>query len=202
MKKVSEIITTENSFFETFLDEHGNLYGELFHTWIDDALVTTTEAEDLDMMLLVNCGERYAAPLLIHHDMSKVVNFIIKKYADNWKRVKAALTAEYDVLKPYNVESVTTGDKTATNDTTSVSTDKTGVVGFDSEVATDKTVDTNDNTVNIQQGETTNTTVKHSGVNGNIPISSLIANELEVRKNSFLAIVVNDIQSQITLDIY
>lgn len=201
MKKVSEIITTENSFFETFLDEHGSLYDELFNTF-NNVHVGNTEAEDLDLQLLVNCGERYAAPLLIHHDMSKVVNFVIKKYGDNWKRVKAALTAEYDVLKPYNVESVTTGEKNATNDTTSVSTDKTGVVGFDSEVATDKTVDTNDNTVNIKQDETTNTTVKHSGVNGNIPISSLIANELEVRKNSFISIVVNDIQSQITLDIY
>jgi len=201
MKKVSEIITAENSFFETFLDEHGSLYDELFNTF-NNVHVGNTEPDEMDMQLIVNCGERYAAPLLVHHDMSKVVGFIVKKYGDNWKRVKAALTAEYDVLKPYNVESVTSGEKTATNDTTSESTDKTGVTTFDNEVATDNKVDTNENTVKIEQGETQNTTVKHSGNNGNVAISALIMNELEVRKNSFISIVVNDIQSQITLDIY
>ena len=201
MKKVSEIITAENSFFETFLDEHGSLYDELFNTF-NNVHVGNTEPDETDMQLIVNCGERYAAPLLVHHDMSKVVGFIVKKYGDNWKRVKAALTAEYDVLKPYNVESVTSGEKTATNDTTSESTDKTGVTTFDNEVATDNKVDTNENTVKIEQGETQNTTVKHSGNNGNVAISALIMNELEVRKNSFISIVVNDIQSQITLDIY
>lgn len=201
MQKVKEILTTENSFFEVMLDEHADLYEELFNT-VNGVHIDNTAADELDMQLLVGCGERYAAPLLVHHDMSKVVNFIVKKYGDNWKRVKKALTAEYDVLKPYNVESKTTGDKQATNDTTSESTDKTGVVGFDSDVATDNTVDTNNNTVKIEQGETTNTTVTHSGNNGNIQISSLIMNEIEVRKNSFVSLVVNDIQSQITLDIY
>lgn len=201
MKRVSEIITTENSFFEVMLDEHADLYNELFNT-VQGVYIGNTEADELDMQLLVNCGERYAAPLLVHHDMSKVVNFIVKKYGDNWKRVKTALTAEYDILKPYNVESVTTGEKSATNDTTSESTDKTGVTTFDNEVATDNKVDTNENTVKIEQGETQNTTVKHSGNNGNVAISALIMNELEVRKTSFISIVVNDIQSQITLDIY
>lgn len=201
MQKVKEILTTENSFFEVMLDEHADLYEELFNT-VNGVHIENTAADELDMQLLVGCGERYAAPLLVHHDMSKVVNFIVKKYGDNWKRVKKALTAEYDVLKPYNVESKTTGDKQATNDTTSESTDKTGIVGFDSDVATDNTVDTNNNTVKIEQGETTNTTVVHSGNNGNIQISSLIMNEIEVRKTSFVSLVVNDIQSQITLDIY
>ena len=201
MQKVNEIINAENSFFEVMLDEHAELYEELFNT-VNGVHIENTAADDLDMQLLVNCGERYAAPLLVHHDMSKVVNFVVKKYGENWKRVKKAMTAEYDILKPYNVESVTTGKKQATNDTTSKSTDKTGVVGFDSEVATDNTVDTNDNTVKIEQGENTNTTVVHSGNNGNIQISSLIMNEIEVRKNSFISIVVNDIQSQVTLDIY
>lgn len=201
MKRVSEIITTENSLFEVMNDEYPELYSELFNEY-NGIVIENTDASDLDMCLLVTCGERYAAPLLVHHDMSKVVGFIVKKYGDNWKRVKSALTAEYDILKPYNVESVTTGEKNATNDTTSESTDKTGVTTFDNEVATDNKVDTNNNTVKIEQGETQNTTVKHSGNNGNVAISALIMNEIEVRKNSFVSIVVNDIQSQITLDIY
>lgn len=201
MQKVKDILTTENSFFEVMLDEHADLYEELFNS-VNGVHIDNTAADELDMMLLVNCGERYAAPLLVHHEMSKVVNFIVKKYGENWKRVKKAMTAEYDVLKPYNVESVTTGEKTATNDTSSQSTDKTGVTTFDNEVATDNKVDTNENTVNIEQGENSKTTVVHSGNNGNIQISSLIMNEIEVRKTSFISIVVNDIQSQVTLDIY
>lgn len=201
MKKVKEILTADNSFFEVMLDEHEELYQELFNTY--NGLYSGSVAPDeIDMALIVQCGERYAAPLLIHHDMSKVVNFIVRKYSDSWKRVKSVLTAEYDPLKPYNVESVTTGEKAATNDTASESTDKTSVVGFDSTVPTDSNVDTNNNSVKIEQSENTNTTVKHIGNNGNIPISSLIANEIEVRKQSFISIVVNDIQSQITLDIY
>lgn len=201
MKRVNEIISAENSFFEVMNDEHSDLYRELFNE-VNGVFIDHTEPDELDMQLLVACGERYAAPLLVHHDMSKVVSFVVKKYGDNWKRVKSALTAEYDIMKPYNVETVTTGEKNATNDTTSESTDKTGVTTFDNEVATDNKVDTNNNTVKIEQGENTTTTTKHSGTNGNVPTSSLIMNEIEVRKNSFISIVVNDIQSQITLDIY
>lgn len=197
MKRVNEILTSENSFFTTFWQTHQPLFGDLFYDFGEQP-----EPDELDMMLLVNCGERYAAPLLVHYDIEKVVNYVVHKYGESWKRVKAALTAEYDALKPYNVTVTTTGEKAVTNDTTSKSTDKTGVVGFDSDVATDNTVDTNDNTVNVEQGENTNTTATHIGNNGNTPISSLIANEIEVRKNSFISIVVNDIQSQITLDIY
>ena len=198
MKRVREIITTDNSFFETMLDEHGNLYGSLFN----DVYTGNTEPHELDMMLLVNCGERYAAPLLIHHDMSEVVNYVVKKYGNNWERILATLETVYDPLKPYNVESVTTGKKTAKHDTTSESQDKTGIVGFDSVEPSDSTVDTNNNTVNIEQDETTDTTVKNSGNNGNLPISSLIQSEIELRKKSFISLVINDIQSQITLDIY
>lgn len=201
MKKVNEVLTSENSFFETFLDEYADLYEELFNRQ-NGVHIENTLPIELDLMLTVNCGERYAAPLIVHHDMSKVVGFIVKKYGENWKRVKAALTAEYDVLKPYNVETVTTDDKTATNDTTSKSEDKTGVVAFDGEEATPNTVDTNDNTVKISQTEKNNSTVRHSGSNGNVSNSSLIAAELEVRKHSFISTVINDIQSQITLDIY
>lgn len=201
MKRVNELITPENSFFTVFQTEHHNLYMELFETF-GEQILEAVPPESLDMQIMVKCGERYAAPLLIHHSMSEAVDFIVKRYGDGWRRIKMALVADYDVTKPYNVQSVTTGEKNASNDTTSNSTDKTGVVGFDSEIATDNTVDTNENTVNIAQNESTNTTVIHSGTNGNVSIPSLIASEIEVRKNSFISIVVNDIQSQITLDIY
>lgn len=201
MKKVSEILTTENSFFETMLDEHGQLYDTLFNFGFEFQ-TGNTEPKELDLMLSVNCGERYAAPLLVHHDMSDVVGYVVKKYGNSWLRVKEALLAEYDLLKPYSVETVTTGNKDASNDTTSNSTDKTKIVGFDSVEGADSNIDTNDNTVNIKQNEKTDSTVKTGGNNGNLPFASLITSEIELRKKSFVGIVVNDIQSQITLDIY
>lgn len=201
MKRVNEVVAADNSFFETFLDEHADLYEELFNT-CNGFHIGNTAPDELDMQLIVTCGERYAAPLLVHHDMSKVVNFIVQRYGDSWKRIKAALTAEYDVLAPYKVTQTTTGEKTATNDTTSESTDKTSVVGFDSATPTDKDVDTNNHTVNAKQTDNTNTKVETAGNNGNQSNAALIASELEVRKTSFISTVINDIQTQITLDIY
>ena len=201
MKKVNEILTAENSLFETLLDEHGQLFDHLFNVGFEFQS-GNTEPKELDMMLTVNCGERYAAPLLVHHDMSDVVGYIVRKFGDGWLRIKDALLADYDLLKPYSVETVTTGNKDASNDTTSNSTDKTKIVGFDSVEGVDSTIDTNDNKVNIKQNEKTDSTVKTSGNNGNLPFANLITTEIEVRKNSFVAIVINDIQSQITLDIY
>ena len=201
MKRVREVVTTDNSFFETFLDEHGSLYDELFNGF-DTVTQGNTTPDELDMQLLVTCGERYAAPLLVHYDMSKVVGFIVQRYGDSWKRIKAALTAEYDVLSPYKVTQTTTGEKTATNDTTSESTDKTSVVGFDSATPTDKDVDTNNHVVNAKQTDNTKNTVETVGNNGNQSNAALIASELEVRKHSFISTVIGDIQTQITLDIY
>lgn len=193
MKRVNELLTPENSFFGELKNSHGTLYATLFED---------SEASDLDMQILVECGERYAAPLLTHYPINRVVNFIVAKYGESWKRIKAALTAEYEVLKPYNITTKTTGEKSATNETASESEDKTGIVGFDAEVATDNTVDSNTHNVKIEQGENTTTTVESSGNNGNITNQNLITNEIEVRKNSFVSLVVNDIQTQITLDIY
>ena len=193
MQKVKEIITTENSFFGALQTKDPFKYNELFFD---------IPTDELDMMLLVNCGERYAAPLLVHHDINKVVSFVVNKYLPNWERVNYALFAEYDIFKPYHMKQVTTGEKTSTQNTTGESQDKSGVVGFDSEVATDSTVDTNNNTVNIAQTDKDNTTVETTGNTGNYVIPDVVAKEMEVRKHSFIQIVINDIQSQITLDIY
>lgn len=193
MQKVNELITLEKSFFGAFQSAYNDLYTALFEQ---------IEPSDMDMNLLVSCGERYAAPLLTHYEMNKVVNFVVNKYGENWKRVKAALTAEYDIMKPYKVTQVTTGEKTANSTNSGESTNTTGVVAFDSETATDSEVDKNTNSATAEQTENSTTTVENSGTTGNVSHSDLITNEIEVRKNSFIQLVINDIQTQITLDIY
>lgn len=193
MQKVNEIITIENSLFNAIKTGYSELYNSLFGT---------IEPTDMDDNLLITCGERYASPLLIHHDIDKVARFVVNKYGDNWERIKKALYEEYDVTKPYNLKQTTTTQKTATNENTGESTDKSGIVGFDSETATDSTVDSNTNSTTINETESSTVTVENVGNTGTINNASLINSELELRKISLQSLILNDIQSQITLDIY
>lgn len=193
MKTVSEIITTENSFFGVMKTNHGDLFSSLF----DD---TTTSG--LDMQLLVKCGSRYCSPLLSHYDMLNVVDYIVTKYGENWKRIKETLKLDYDVLAPYKVTQTTTSNKTATNTNEGESRQENGIVAFDSEESTPSTVDTNNDKTTQNISEDNTATVENKGNNGNFKNADLITNEIEVRKTSFIDLVLNDIQSQITLDIY
>lgn len=194
MKQVKEFISNDNGFFSAMKEHRAVEYYELFGE--------TLHPSSLDMDLLVTCGERYASPLLIHYDMEKVVDYILNRYHEGWKRIKAALTAEYDVLTPYDTKKVTTQEKDSESNTDATVTDKTGVVAFDSEEPTDKTVDSSNNVGKTTGKETVKITVENTGMNGNHPVANLITNELEVRKNSFVSLVIGDVENQLTLDIY
>ena len=108
----------------------------------------------------------------------------------------------YGENKPYNLQQTTTTEKTATNENTGESKDTSGIVGFDSETATDSTVDSNTNSTTINETENSTVTVENVGNMGTINNASLINSELELRKISLKTLILNDIQSQITLDIY
>lgn len=193
MEKVKDVITIENSFFGAMKENYADLYTKLFGE---------IEPSDMDMNLLVNCGERYCSPLLSHFEMNKVVQYVINKFGKSWERIKETLELEYDVLKPYSTETTTTGNKTVEQNTTGTSTDTSGIVGFDSDTATDSTQDTNTNTNTENGTETQTTTVTNGGNLGSRTNADLIANEIEMRKASFISLALNDIQTQLTLDIY
>ena len=197
MKQVKEFITFENGFFSTMAKR----YSYDFHVLFGDEGNVISPA-NLDMDLLVTCGERYASPLLIHYDMDKVVDYVCNRHLESWKRIKIALTAEYDPITPYDVKRVTTQEKTATSDSNGTVTDKTGVVAFDSTEPTDKSVDSTVNEGKRSDTENVKITVENSGVNGNVPVANLIQNEIEVRNNSLIAIIIGDVENQLTLDIY
>lgn len=203
MKQVKEFISFESGFFSAMQssEHHSALFSELFYdekTFIGNPTI----AHNLDMDLLVTCGERYASPLLVHHDMEKVVTYVVGRYGDKWRRTKAALLAEYDVVSPYNTKQVTTQEKETSNVNKGTTTDKMGVVPFDSETATDKSVDSTTNEGTTTGNEKVTITVENVGANGNVSPAAMIANEIEVRKNSFIGIVIGDVENQLTLDIY
>lgn len=197
MKQVKEFITFEKGFFSTMQEVANFEYNTLF---VDQ--FSSIDPHNLDMDLLVTCGERYASPLLVHHDMEKVVNFVLNRYYEGWKRIKNALNVEYNVLSPYDTKKVTTQEKSTEATNNSTVTDKTGVVAFDATEATDKSVDSTTNNGSTKGSEKVTITVENSGMNGNATVASLIANEIEVRKNSFISLVIGDVENQLTLDIY
>lgn len=193
MEKVKDIISLENSFFGTMKTNYETLYTKLFGE---------IETSDMDMNLLVQCGERYCSPLLSHYPMNKVVSYVVQKYGDSWEKIKDTLSLEYDVLKPYSTTTTTKSEKTANSTTNGSSEETNGVVGFDSETVTDS--DTTNTTSNnsTDETQTDNTTVENGGNVGSYTNADLIANEIEMRKVSFISLALNDIQSQLTLDIY
>lgn len=193
MIKVNELITNENSFFGTFEQLYSDLYYKLFGD---------IPTQTLDTQLLVSFGERYSSPLLSHYNMEKVVEYIVTKYGESWKKVNDVLTAEYDVTNPYNMTYTTTAEKTAEKNNTGESTNKTAIVGFDNTEPVDNDIDKNTSTETNTESETITTTNTRKGNNGDTNYTKLITSEIELRKNSFITIVVNDIKTQLTLDIY
>lgn len=198
MKQIKEFISFETGFFSTMYEKKRSDYDLLF----SDEGFDRIEPKNLDMDLLVTCGERYAAPLLIHYNMEKVVDYVLTRYKDSWLKCKKALLAEYDILKPYDTTKTTTQEKTGENAVNSTVTDKTGVTTFDSEEPVDKQVDSTENSGTTNTKETIKVTVENEGVNGNIPVQNLIASELEVRRTNFISLVIGDVETQLSLDIY
>lgn len=193
MRIISEILTIEEGFFTTFAKEHEALYVDLFED---------IEPQLLDIDLMASCSECFAAPLLLHYDLSKVVSLITVKFGDSWKRIKAALIADYNVLQPYDSKRITTQERTGTTANSSTTTDKTSVATFDSTTPIENQQDATENTGSIDQHETIKITVENTGNNGNLTAQNLLLNEIEVRKNNFISLVIGDVKNQITLDIY
>lgn len=195
MKKVKEIIGVEKSFFTAFKDKYPDLYFDLF----EDA-----DPVDMDADILVCCGERYAAPLISYHDAPFAVDWVLRRYKENWLKVKDALTREYDLLKPFVNKVVTTQDIEGTKEDTGSSTQVDTKHGFDSQdadgVPTDGTKNTDSGKQDTKQHAVT--VEEKTGNTGQYTSQAMILAELEVRKQSFIDIVIKDISTQITLDIY
>ena len=195
MKKVKEILSPDNSFFTAFKEKYPNLYYDLFEE---------TDPLDMDADILVCCGEKYAAPLISYHNMPFAVDWILRRYKDNWMKIRDALTREYDLLKPLSNKSVTTQHIEGTREDSGTSTTTDKIHGFDSPDPGGVPKDTSQNTDTGKQDTTQHavTVVEQDGNTGQYMAQTLILNELEVRKKSFIDIVIRDISTNITLDIY
>lgn len=191
MIKVKECLPIENGFFATLNKVNPSLYKSLF-----DLL----QPVNLDVELLTSCGERYASPILTSFPLTQVVNCVIARYGDNWLKVKSALIADYDVLNQNNRKQVKTMERNTENVLSGTIVDNTSIPTFDESIVT-KNSDSTQNDTSETNNELVTTTIETRG-NTNISLSNLVANEIEVRKNSFIKLVVGDVKNQLTLDIY
>ena len=192
MRTIKEVIT-DTSFFSIMKENYAGLYTELFED-IDPDL--------LDVDLLANCSEKFAAPLLLYTTLDKVVKVIVTKYSESWKRIKTALLLDYNILSPYDNKKITTQERQGTTANNSTTTDKTGVATFDSVAMVDKQEDSTENKGTTEQNETVKITVENSGNTGSLSAQNLITAEMELRRRNFIDVVISDITSQITLAIY
>ena len=191
MIKVKECLTIEKGFFATFQEINPTLYTSLF-----DLL----QPINLDIELISSCGERYASPILTSFQLEQVINCVTARYGNNWLKVKNALIADYDVLNQNSRKQVTTQERITENVLTGTVTDNTSIPTFDESVVT-KNTDSTHNDTTESNNESVTTTIETHG-NTNISLSNLVANEIEVRKNSFIKLVIGDVKNQLTLDIY
>ena len=174
-------------------ENYAGLYTELFED---------IDPDILDIDLLSNCSEKFAAPLLLYTNFDKVVKVIVTKYSESWKRIKTALLLDYNILSPYDNKKITTQERQGTTANNSTTTDKTGVSTFDSVEMVDKQEDSTENKGTTEQNETVKITVENSGNTGTLSAQNLITAEMELRRRNFIDVVISDITSQIALAIY
>ncbi len=191
MIKVKECLPLDKGFFTTLNEVNPTLYTSLF-----DLL----QPVNLDVELITSCGERYASPILTSFPLSQVVTCVLARYGDNWLKVKNALIADYDVLNQNNRRQVRTMERNTENVLSGTVVDNTSIPTFDESIVT-KNSDSTQNDTSETNNESVTTTIETHG-NTNISLSNLVANEIEVRKNSFIKLVVGDVKNQLTLDIY
>lgn len=192
MRTIKEVIT-DTGFFTIMKEKYAGLYTELFED---------IDPDILDVDLLSNCSEKFAAPLLLYTNFDKVVKVIVTKYSESWKRIKTALLLDYNILSPYDNKKITTQERQGTTANNSTTTDKTGVSTFDSVEMVDKQKDSTENKGTTEQNETVKITVENSGNTGTLSAQNLITAEMELRRRNFIDVVISDITSQIALVIY
>ena len=184
----------KGSFFKTLSLHHSDIYEELF------AGLTNKNPDQLDDDLIITCSDRYAAPLLLVYDIKKVTDYILNRYLDSWRRIKAALMADYDVLSPISQSKVTVRDKATDHTTTGTTKEVQSVNTFDTIEPVEKQEEGTTNQGTMQGSELTRTTVDTTG--SQELASVLIEKEIRLRKYDFLSIVIKDIKNQLTLDVY
>lgn len=189
--KLNELFTNTEGIFSTFKElyetDYNSFFGEI-------------ETSDFDAYIFGAYGNKTLSPVIeLNSSNYKVpLRLIFSMFLNKWKKDYNALFKDYDFTKPYSLTETRTGteNRNVENNNSDIDSNK----GFNSSdfVEKEKTVYTKkeDNTLTL------NTIYDKSGNTGNMSISELVQKELEANKAVFYDIIIRDIMSQVTLEIY
>ena len=168
-------------------------------------LITSADADNLDLLYLVHSGDKYISKLCIYSydedvmipaDRSKdIADLILLKFGSNWDKMYKSLLEEYNPTNDY--------DKTTHEEFNSKvkNTSASKRYGFNTPV--DSPV--GDTDIESESSGTKDDNFTDSHVYGNVGINSrqkLINEELELRKKNIIEMIFNDIDTMLCLKIY
>lgn len=196
LKKINQIVDIfTDSTSGIFHALKGIATGESFE-WLDND-------EYLDITYYVShSGEKYASRFyltMLEHDktISDIANIIFNKFSDKWKRIYDAIMMEYNPINNYDMVE---NEKVNSKITSTVGTDNK-TYGFGSTTAAPTDEGASTSTIEGLKDDNFRELTR-SGNIGVTTSAQLLAGELEVRKNIFIDIVMNDIDTIMCLKLY
>lgn len=196
LKKINQIVDIfTDSTSGIFHALKGIATGESFDWLNNDAYLDIT-------YYVSHSGEKYASRFyltMLEHNktISDIANIIFNKFSDKWQRIYDAIKMEYNPINNYDMVE---NEKVNSKITSTVGTDnKTYGFGSTTAAPTDEAASTSttegDKKDNYRE-------LTRSGNIGVTTSAQLLAGEIEVRKNIFIDIVMNDIDTMMCLKLY
>lgn len=193
MSKVNEI--TANPFAYFAAKTEAPLYSDV---------IGTISAASLDVMFNALYGERIVFDNFIKDSAlnESVLDVIWLEYADRWQDIREYLALDFSPIDPYHETETYSRNYESKNDGTSTDDDTNNVAGFDSESPVVDTTQQGKTQTTDNRTDTESYTRTKTGSIGNVNQSDLISSALELRKQKFVDILLNDVSGALTLQVY
>ena len=198
LKKINEIV-------DIFTDSTAGIFHALKAIASGDSFEWLDNDEYLDIDYYVShSGEKYASRFyltMIDHnkDISYIANIIYNRFSEKWKHIYDAMMLEYNPLENYSMVE----DENVNTDITNTSNGSSNVFGFNTQ--SDDGVPDGKNEVSSTTSGKFDDNHRKLTRSGNIGVTTsqqMLESELEIRKNIFIEMVMNDIDSIMCLKIY
>ena len=191
--RISDILTAEEGIFKALKIADGIKYSEIFGD-IDTVI--------LDSDFFGMYSECKASYFLRNLGIHKTAQIIWNRFFNSWQNVKRAFELDYSVTDTADKTTVTEHSKTGSKNNDEQMKTTENVYGFDSDTPTPNNDSVDSNTKKEDYTETNTTTIKVKGNSGNLPQSSLIAQELQLRKQNLIGYIMEDVKGLTTLAIF
>lgn len=189
--KYNELFTDAASgpFTTVFSTDYADVYAAIFGD-IDPKLI--------DLRAIVAYGNRVLIEPMTADNYKDIVSSVIALNAAQWKKQAAAMTAEYDALKPtvLSVETTDTNTLTETDGNEKYNSNK----AFNDETFSQDKHEQTDR--ERKQSESRNSSTDTKGIGTNHTISEVIQKEVTLRREKWQDGIISEIVKSITISIY